>query len=119
PGDEGGLSRAVHGLRTLSGRAAEVDIPSSSPSRPFAGRPLVGPVHVRVRDDLVRRRRPPRCLVLCRVGVADRVASYPLTNAPWSVERMHASVCAPTTTSRPTRRPDSTASRVVSLSSEC
>ncbi len=38
-----------------------------------------------------------------------RVASYPLTNAPWSVERMHASVCAPTTTSRPTPRPDSTA----------
>ena len=30
-----------------------------------------------------------------------RVASYPLTNAPWSVERMHASVCAPTTTESP------------------
>ena len=43
-----------------------------------------------------------------------RVASYPLTKAPCSVERMHASVCAPTTTSRPTPRPDSTASRVVS-----
>src|SRR5258708_29734490 len=37
-----------------------------------------------------------------------RVASYPLASAPWSVERMHASVCAPTTTSRPTPRPDST-----------
>src|SRR5205807_8518257 len=43
-----------------------------------------------------------------------RVASYPLANAPWSVERMHASVCAPTTTSRPTPRPDRTVSRVVS-----
>jgi hypothetical protein len=42
------------------------------------------------------------------------VASYPRANAPWSVERMHASVCAPTTTSRPTARPDSTVSRVVS-----
>src|SRR5437588_147657 len=28
-----------------------------------------------------------------------RVASYPLTNAPWSVERMHASVCTSTTRS--------------------
>jgi hypothetical protein len=26
------------------------------------------------------------------VGVADEAVSYPLTNAPWSVERMHASV---------------------------
>src|SRR5205807_10008088 len=43
-----------------------------------------------------------------------RVASYPLTSATWSVERMHTSVCAPTTTSRPTPRPDSTVSRVVS-----
>src|SRR6059058_5082457 len=42
-----------------------------------------------------------------------RVASYPLANAPWSVERTHASVCAPTTTNRPTARPDSTVSRVV------
>ena len=43
-----------------------------------------------------------------------RVASYPLTNAPWSVERMHASVCAPTTMSGPKPRPASTVSRVVS-----
>src|SRR3989440_12151339 len=43
-----------------------------------------------------------------------RVASYPLANAPWSVERMQASVWAPTTTSRPTPSPDSTVSRVVS-----
>src|ERR1700730_183361 len=43
-----------------------------------------------------------------------RVASYPLTNAPCSVERTHASVCAPTTTSLPTPRPASTVSRVVS-----
>src|SRR5205823_12863246 len=42
------------------------------------------------------------------------VASYPLTSAPWSVERMHASVWAPATTSRPTPRFVSTASRVVS-----
>jgi hypothetical protein len=34
------------------------------------------------------------------------VASYPLTSAPWSVERMQASVCAPTTTSRPTPSPE-------------
>ena len=31
-----------------------------------------------------------------------RVASYPLARAPCSVERTHQSVCAPTTTSRPT-----------------
>src|SRR5450830_816569 len=42
------------------------------------------------------------------------VASYPRTTAPWSVERMHASVWAPATTSRPTPRPDTTASSVVS-----
>jgi hypothetical protein len=43
-----------------------------------------------------------------------RVASYPLVIAPCSVDLMHASVCAPTTTSRPTPRPDRTVSSVVS-----
>src|SRR5207249_10558213 len=55
-----------------SGRSAEVDLlgldrPGCPPRRR-----LVGPVQVRVRDDLVRRRRTPCRLVLRRVGVADQ-----------------------------------------------
>src|SRR5580704_1108547 len=45
---------------------------------------------------------------------ATRVASYPRTIAPWRVERMHSSVCAPVTISRPTLRAASTGSRSVS-----
>src|SRR5947209_17112787 len=40
--------------------AGEVDVPGLDRSGRPPGRRLVGPVQVRVRDDLVRRRRPPR-----------------------------------------------------------
>src|SRR5271169_4397081 len=42
------------------------------PARP-PWRRLVLPVQVCVRDDLIRRRCPPRRVVLRRVGVADKV----------------------------------------------
>jgi hypothetical protein len=73
----------------------------------------VSPVLVGVSDDLAWWRCPVRRVVVGRVGVADRGRVVPLTNAPRSVERTHASVCAPATTRRPTPRPDSTVSRVV------
>ena len=46
--------------------------PSSRPSRPCARSRLVAPVQVRVRNDLIRRRRSPRRHVIRRVGVADK-----------------------------------------------
>ena len=55
-----------------SGRPAEIDVLGlDRPSRPPRSR-LVPPVQVRVRDDLVRRRRPPRRAVLGRVAIADK-----------------------------------------------
>ena len=41
------------------------------------------------------------------------VASYPRARAPCRVERMHSSVCAPVTTTRPTPRSASSSSRSV------
>ena len=59
-------------LAQASGRAAEVDIGGRDrPGRPPRRR-LVPPVQVRMRDDLVRRRRPPCRLIPRRVGVVDQ-----------------------------------------------
>ena len=80
---------------TLQDAPAEVDVLGlDRPALPPRRR-LVGPVQVRVRDDLVRRRRPQAVWSSVVWASLTRVASYPLTSAPWRVERTHASVCAP------------------------
>src|SRR2546428_6670988 len=55
-----------------SGRAAEVDIPGLDRPARAPGRPLVGPVQVRMRDDLGRRRRSPCRQVFRGVSVLDQ-----------------------------------------------
>src|SRR6266702_6774520 len=67
----GAVPRRSVRVAQASRRAAEVDVLGlDRPGRPPRRR-LVGPVQVRVRDDLVRRRRPPCRLVLRRVRGAD------------------------------------------------
>ena len=82
-----------------SGRAAEVDIAGlDRPGRPPRRR-LVGPVQVRVRDDLVRRRRPPFRLIPRRVGVADEGRVVP----PGRTHRAASSGCTHRSLRRPRR----------------
>src|SRR5690349_7476275 len=58
--------------RRASRRAVEVDLLGRHRPGRAPRRRLVGPVEVGVRDDLLRRRRPPGGLVLGGVGVADQ-----------------------------------------------
>src|SRR5580704_9148575 len=86
------------GVRT---RVSEIDVLGfDRPGRPPRRR-LVGPVQVRVRDHLVRRGRAPPGLVLRGVRVADQCRVIASGEGAVEGERMQASVCAPTTTSRP------------------
>jgi glycerate kinase len=55
-----------------SRRSAEADLAGRDGARRPAGRRLVGPVEVGVRDDVTRCGRAPLRLVLGRVGVADQ-----------------------------------------------
>ena len=74
PGGRASIGQVFVPVRVTqaSGPAAEADILGlDRPGRPPRRR-LVRPVQVRVGDDLVRRRRPPSRLVLCRMGVADK-----------------------------------------------
>src|SRR5271165_1552562 len=64
---------------------AEVDLVGRHRPGGPPRRRLVGPVQVRVRDDLVGGRRPPRRLVLRRVGVTDQDRVVPPDEA--TVER--------------------------------